>query len=225
MSDEMYVLIVEDNEIVGDGVKQGLETLGHCADWVNDAGSANYAIHLAQYDVVILDLSLPDEDGIDLLTKWRRKKVLTPVLILTARDAVPDRVSGLSRGADDYLIKPFDFDELVARLQSIIRRTRGKADNEFKYGNINYDPSKAQVRVDGIPVKLSKKEMVLLETFLRQPGKLISADDLQDRLYGWNEGVASNAVAVHVHNLRKKLGNNMIRTERGLGYYFAADES
>ncbi|MBD3610484.1 MAG: response regulator [Gammaproteobacteria bacterium] len=219
----MYVLIVEDNEIVGDGIRQGLEALSHSADWVRDAVAATQAVQLAQYDVVILDLSLPDEDGMDLLSKWRRKQILTPVLILTARDAVPDRVSGLSRGADDYLTKPFDFDELIARLQSIVRRAVGRADNIFSYKSITFDPAMAQVKVSGFPVKLSKSEMIVLEALLRQPGKVISAEQLQDRLYGWNEGVVSNAVAVHIHNLRKKLGNDLIRTERGVGYYFATD--
>lgn len=221
----MYVLIVEDNEIVGDGIRQGMLALSHSADWVRDAGAANRAIQLAQYDVVILDLTLPDEDGMDLLIKWRRNQILTPVLILTARDAVPDRVSGLSQGADDYLTKPFDFDELVARLQSITRRLAGRVDNEFNFGNICYDPARAQVKVNGLPVKLSKSEMVVLEALLRQPGKVISTEQLQDRLYGWNEGIASNAVAVHIHNLRKKLGNDVICTERGLGYYFVGEPS
>lgn len=221
----MYVLIVEDNEIVGDGIRQGLEALDHAADWVTDASTATQAIQLAQYDAVILDLTLPDEDGMDLLTKWRRKKILTPVLILTARDAVPDRVSGLSRGADDYLTKPFDFDELIARLQSIIRRSIGRADNEFKYRNIIYNPAKAHVKVGGIPIKLSKSEMIVLEALLRQPGEMVNTEQLQDRLYGWNDGVASNAVAVHIHNLRKKLGDNLIHTERGLGYCFVTNDT
>ncbi|MBL1459058.1 MAG: response regulator [Methylophaga sp.] len=221
----MYVLIVEDNEIVGDGIRQGLQALDHAADWVTDGATATQAIQLAQYDVVILDLTLPDEDGIDLLTKWRRRKILTPVLILTARDAVPDRISGLSRGADDYLTKPFDFEELIARLQAIIRRSMGRADNEFKYGDITYNPSEAYVKVGGMPIKLSKSEMIVLEALLRQPGQMVNTEQLQDRLYGWNDGVASNAVAVHIHNLRKKLGNNLIHTVRGVGYCFVKDDN
>lgn len=214
----MYVLVVEDNEIVGDGIKQGLEALNHTADWVVNAATASHALMQVEYDVVVLDLTLPDDDGLNLLTKWRRKNIVTPVLILTARDAVPDRISGLSLGADDYLTKPFDFDELTARLQSIIRRSGGWADNEIRHEHISYNSAKAEVKVNGLPIKLSKSEMIVLEALLRHPGKVVNTEQLQDRLYGWSDGVASNAVAVHIHNLRKKLGNSFIRTERGLGY-------
>lgn len=215
----MYILIVEDNDIVGDGLKQGLKLLGHGADWVSDAATANQAIEQVDYDAVILDLTLPDEDGTQLLAKWRRHKILTPILILTARDAIPDRVSGLSTGADDYLTKPFDFDELVARLQSITRRAAGRAENIIEFQHIAFNPAKAEVKVGGIPIKLSKSELIVLEALLKQPGRIVNTDQLQDRLYGWSEGVSSNAMAVHIHNLRKKLGVDVIRTERGLGYY------
>jgi DNA-binding response OmpR family regulator len=220
----MYVLIIEDNEIVGDGIRQGLRMLGHSADWVTEAATADQAIQQVEYDVVILDLTLPDEDGLNLLTRWRHKNIDIPVLILTARDAIPDRVSGLSVGADDYLTKPFDFDELIARLQSITRRAAGRADNVISYRNIHYNPAKAEVRVGGLPIKLSKSEMIVLEALMLYPGKVINTGQLQDRLYGWTDGVSSNAIAVHIHNLRKKLGDELILTERGVGYYLALDE-
>lgn len=220
----MYILIVEDNYIVGDGLKQGLKLLGHTTDWVTDAATANQAIDQVEYDVVILDLTLPDEDGTVLLKKWRRRKILTPVLILTARDAIPDRIAGLSTGADDYLTKPFDFDELVARLQSITRRAAGRADNIIEYNHIIFDPAKAEVKVGGFPIKLSRSEIIVLEALLSHPGRLVNTEQLQDRLYGWTEGVTSNAMAVHIHNLRKKLGNDVICTERGLGYYLVVNK-
>jgi len=217
----MYILLVEDNSILGDGIKQGLDTLGHSTDWVTDATTANEAIQHVDYDVVILDLTLPDYDGMTLLKRWRQTKIMTPVLILTARDAIPDRVTGLSAGADDYLTKPFDFDELLARLQSITRRIAGRTDNLMTFQHISYNPVKGEVKANGLPVKLSKSELVVLEALLSHPGKVVNAEQLQDRLYGWAEGVASNAVAVHIHNLRKKLGTDLICTERGLGYYLA----
>ena len=220
----MYILLVEDNDIVGDGIKQGLETLGHSTDWVTDAHTANQAIQHVNYDVVILDLTLPDYDGMTLLTKWRQNKILLPVLILTARDAIPDRVTGLSAGADDYLTKPFDFDELVARLQSITRRIAGRADNVMTFEHISFNPTKGEVKANGLPVKLSKSELIVLEALMHQPGKVVNTEQLQDRLYGWAEGVASNAVAVHIHNLRKKLGTDLICTERRLGYFLAVDK-
>lgn len=214
----MHVLIVEDDELVGDGLKRGLEALGRTADWVKTAAAADSALAMVAFDVVVLDLGLPDIDGLTLLGRWRRQGIDVPVLVLTARDAVPERVQGLNAGADDYLTKPFDLEELAARLHSLTRRASGRSSNVMHYGSLVFDPVALQVSVNGKPVALSRRELAVLQALLKQPGRVLSADQLQDHVYGWSEGVESNAVAVHVHNLRSKLGNNLIETVRGLGY-------
>jgi len=168
--------------------------------------------------VVILDRGLPDGDGMQLLEEWRAAGVQTPVLILTARDAVRDRVDGLQSGADDYLIKPFDLDELVARLYALLRRAAGRASGLISHGALTLDPAARQISVDGEPVALSRRELVLLEAFLYAPRSVLSASQLKDSLYGLNDDVESNALNVHIHHLRRKLGNGLIETVRGLGY-------
>ncbi len=214
----MHVLIVEDDDLVGDGLKAGLEALGQTTDWVRTAATADTALELAHFDVVVLDLGLPDQDGMALLERWRRQGREIPVLILTARDAVPDRVAGLEAGADDYLAKPFDLSELVARLHSLVRRASGRAINLIQYGPLRFDPAKLEVSLDDRPVSLSRRELAVLQALLQNPGRLLTPGQLQDHVYGWSEGVESNAVAVHVHNLRRKLGGDLIETVRGLGY-------
>lgn len=214
----MHVLIVEDDELVGDGLKRGLEALGQTADWVSTAAAAESALAMVAFDVVVLDLGLPDTDGLTLLGRWRRQGTDVPVLVLTARDAVPERVRGLNVGADDYLTKPFDLEELVARLHSLTRRAGGRTTNLMRYGGLVFDPVGLQVSVNGKPVALSRRELAVLQALLTQPGRVLSGSQLQDHVYGWSDGVESNAVAVHVHNLRSKLGNNLIETVRGLGY-------
>lgn len=214
----MHILLVEDDEMVGDGIRSGLEALGHTSDWVRSAGAADGALAVSRFDVVVLDLGLPDEDGVVLLRRWRKQGKSVPVLVLTARDAVPDRVAGLNAGADDYLPKPFDLAELVARLHSLQRRAGGRSSNVIRHGRIEFDPSKMEARLDGEPVALTRREMAVLEAFLQHPGHILTPDRLQDYVYGWSEGVESNAVAVHVHNLRRKLGDDLIETLRGLGY-------
>lgn len=214
----MHVLIVEDDELVGDGLKRGLEALGQTADWVETGAAADAALAMVAFDIVVLDLGLPDIDGLTLLGRWRRQGVDMPVLVLTARDAVPERVQGLNAGADDYLAKPFDLEELAARLHSLSRRASGRATNVVRHGGLVFDPVALQVSVNGAPVALSRRELAVLQALLKQPGRVLSAYQLQDHVYGWSDGVESNAVAVHVHNLRNKLGGNLIETVRGLGY-------
>lgn len=214
----MYVLIVEDDELVGDGIQSGLELLGHRADWVRDAKAAEGALSAAGFDAVVLDLNLPDVDGMTLLSRWRKSGRDIPVLVLTARSAVPDRVAGLETGADDYLTKPFDLGELVARLQSLVRRAGGRATNVVDYGPLRLDLTTLQVTVAGEPVTLARRELTLLQALLQQPGRILTPGQLQDQLYGWSEGVESNAVAVHIHNLRRKLNRDLIETVRGVGY-------
>lgn len=214
----MHVLIVEDDALVGDGLTAGLEALGQTTDWVRTAAAADSALGMVHFDVVVLDLGLPDADGIGVLERWRRQGRDIPVLILTARDAVPDRVAGLDAGADDYLPKPFDLSELSARLHSLVRRASGRAVNLIQYGPLRFDPSKQAVWVDDEPVSLSRRELAVLQALLQNPERLLTPGQLQDHVYGWSEGVESNAVAVHVHNLRRKLGGELIETVRGFGY-------
>lgn len=214
----MHVLIVEDDALVGDGMKAGLEALGQTTDWVRTAAAADSALGMVRFDVVVLDLGLPDADGISLLEAWRRKGRDIPVLILTARDTVPDRVAGLDAGADDYLPKPFDLSELVARLHSLVRRASGRAMNMIQYGPLRFDPSRQKLWIEDKPVSLSRRELAVLQALLQNPGRLLSPGQLQDHVYGWSEGVESNAVAVHVHNLRRKLDGDLIETVRGFGY-------
>ena len=214
----MHILLVEDDDIMGDGIKTGLLALGQTIDWVQNANADELAVKTAFYDVVILDLGIPDISGLELLARWRNKSDTIPILVLTAKDQIPDRITVLQAGADDYLSKPFDLHELLARLQAIVRRSHGRTYNTLSYKNIEFNPVTYQVKVNGMPVNLSKSELILLEALLTHSNQILSAQQLQDRLYGWTEGVESNAVAVHMHNLRKKLGNNLIETVRGLGY-------
>lgn len=214
----MHILIVEDDRLVGDGLQCGLEALGQTADWVQSAGAAESALGLAAFDAVVLDLGLPDEDGLTALGRWRRQGKDVPVLVLTARDAVPERIQGLNKGADDYLTKPFDLEELVARLHSLVRRASGRSSNVMRCGALVFDPTTLEVTLEDRPISLSRRELAVLEALMKQPGRVLSSEQLQNFLYGWSEGVESNAVAVHVHNLRGKLGGNLIETVRGLGY-------
>lgn len=218
----MYVLIVEDDALMGEGIQAGLNALGIQAEWVMSARDAETAMTTASFDVVVLDLGLPDEDGMQLLRRWRDRGDTLPVLILTARDAVPDRVSGLQAGADDYLSKPFDLTELAARLHSLVRRSAGRATQIIQHGDLQFNPQTLQVTLKDKTLNLSRREITVLDTLLQQPGRVITAAQLQDRLYGWTEGIESNAVAVHIHNLRRKLGDEWIVTVRGVGYHLGA---
>ncbi|WP_311945028.1 response regulator [Halomonas piscis] len=214
----MHVLLVEDDALVASGIRAGLESFDFVVDGVATIAEARRVMASMQSDAVILDRGLPDGDGLALVEEWRAAGVPTPVLILTARDAVRDRVDGLSGGADDYLVKPFDLDELVARLYALLRRAAGRASGVLYHGELSLDPTARRVCVSGEPVALSRRELVLLEAFLYAPRSVLSAGQLKDSLYGLNDDVESNALNVHIHHLRRKLGNGVIETVRGLGY-------
>lgn len=223
----MRVLLVEDDELLGDGICSGLKHYGHTVDWVKDGKSAYEALSRKQenFDVVVLDLGLPKIPGLDVLKKIREKNIAVPVLILTASDAVEQRVKGLDAGADDYLLKPFDLDELCARMRALQRRSKSRAQPILEYGNIQMDPAAHTVSLEGEPVTLSRREFTLLQKLLENAGRVISRDQLNQTLYGWGENIDSNALEVHIHNLRKRFGTKLIRTIRGVGYMVkGADE-
>jgi DNA-binding response OmpR family regulator len=216
----MRVLVVEDDELLGDGLQTGLRQAGYTAERVQDGVQARTALATEAYAAVVLDLGLPRLDGISLLRELRASGYATPVLVLTARDSTLDKVKGLDSGADDYLIKPVDLDELTARLRALIRRAGGQAAPVLKVGAVELDPAARQVRLQGTPVDLPAKELAVLEMLMRNAGRIVSRAQLESALYGWGEEVGSNAVEVHVHYLRRKLGTERIRTLRGLGYRF-----
>ncbi len=214
----MRLLLVEDDRMLGAAVERALRRQGHAVDWVHDGPSAELALAGEPYDAVLLDLGLPGKGGLEVLRDLRRRGGRVPVLVLTAQDAVPDRVAGLDAGADDYLPKPFDLDELGARLRAVQRRGAGRATPVIEHGRLVLDPAAHEVRLDGEPVALSAREFELLHALLEQPGRPLSRARLEERLYGWSEQVESNAVEVHVHALRRKLGPEWIKTLRGVGY-------
>ena len=215
----MRVLLVEDDELLGDGVRAGLKQYGYTVDWVKNGSAAQHALQSEQFGSVVLDLGLPGRSGLEVLKSIRDQKIMVPVLILTARESSEDKVKGLDAGADDYLIKPFDLDELCARLRALQRRTAERATSVILYGRISIDPSAYSVSIDDERIILSRREFALLHKFLENVGKVISRDSLTQALYGWGDDVDSNALEVHVHNLRKKFGDLLpIRTIRGVGY-------
>jgi two-component system response regulator QseB len=214
----MRLLLVEDDRMLGAGLQTGLRQQGWAADWVRDGNTAEEALRGEPYDVVLLDLGLPGKGGLEVLAGLRRRGNAVPVLILTAQDAVHDRVAGLDAGADDYLTKPFDLDEVAARIRALHRRSRGRAEPRLELGALTLDPASHEVTLDGARVQLSAREFSLLHALLERPGRPLSRAQLEERLYGWGEEVESNAVEVHVHALRKKLGPHWIRTLRGVGY-------
>ena len=214
----MRVLLVEDDPMIGDSLRKGLRGEGFTVDWVQDGRSAELAVETVDYALVLLDLGLPKKDGLSVLRGWRERGSTVPVLILTARDAVPDRVAGLDGGADDYLVKPFDLTELLARMRALLRRQVGRARDMIEIGALRLDPVARAVEYRGQPVPLSAKEFALLHALVEAGNAVLSREQLEDRLYGWGEEVESNAVEVHVHNLRRKLSAQLIRTVRGVGY-------
>ncbi len=214
----MKLLLVEDDALLGDGVRAGLKQAGFAVDWVQDGLAAKVALDSEEYDLLVLDLGLPKLSGMDLLKSVRAKRASLPVLILTARDTVADRVAGLNAGADDYLVKPFDLDELIARLNALLRRSAGQVELTLQRGAIELTPASHQVRLAGTDVSMSAREFSLLHTLLLHTGRVHSREQLEQTLYGWGEEVESNAIEVHVHHLRKKLGSDLIRTLRGVGY-------
>jgi len=218
----MRVLLVEDDRLIGSGVEDGLAEAGMAVDWAYDGKQAQLAMTTTPYDLVILDLGLPHISGTELLDWIRKRNDHTPVLVMTARDAVADRVSGLSAGADDYVGKPFDLTELIARCRALVRRSQGRGTDTIEYDGLIVDPDRLAVMRGNERIGLTARECALLVELLGSQGRPLSRARLQDSLYGWNEEIESNAIEVHVSNLRKKLGSRLIRTIRGIGYVIEA---
>jgi DNA-binding response OmpR family regulator len=214
----LRILLVEDDPLLGDGVRAGLIQEGYAVDWVRDGLAAQTALAPGGYDLVVLDLGLPRLPGLDLLEELRRARDNVPVLILTARDSVADRVKGLDSGADDYLVKPFDLEELAARVRVLLRRRAGRSAPSIRHGDIELDPASHGVTLKGKAVELSPREFAVLRELLENAGQVLSRARLEQSLYGWEQEVESNAVEVHVHHLRRKLGSGLIKTLRGIGY-------
>ncbi|HEC86242.1 MAG: DNA-binding response regulator [Candidatus Parabeggiatoa sp. nov. 2] len=214
----MRLLLIEDDTLLGDGIQAGLKQANYAVDWVTDGEAGEHALKIETYEALILDLSLPKKDGLKVLKDLRARGDTLPVLILTARDTVNDKVIGLDSGADDYLVKPFDLDELNARLRALLRRQTGRATPYIEYGNLRLDPAAHTLTQNGQPVKLPHREFSILQTLLENTGNIISRSQLEETLYGWEDIVESNAIEVHIHHLRKKLGKKFIRTVRGIGY-------
>ena len=212
------ILLVEDDASLGEGVKAGLEDDGHAVDWVRDGRHGREALATGQFTAVVLDLTLPRLDGLEILRGLRASGNATPVLILTARDTIEDRVGGLDAGADDYLVKPFELAELKARVRSLSRRAAGRASNRISHRGVDVNLETRQVAVAGRPVELAPREYALLEALIAHPGRTLSRAQLEERLYPWGKEVGSNAIEVHVHHLRAKLFPELIRTVRGVGY-------
>jgi len=219
----MRILLVEDDALLGDGVQAGLGQSGFNVDWVRDGIAGELALRTGEYAGVVLDLGLPRLSGLELLQRLRRSGNKVPVLILTARDGVADRIKGLDGGADDYLIKPFDLNELAARLRALVRRSRGEAAPTLRVGELELDPAARCVSFRGQPVELSLREFALLQELMLNAGRVLSREQLAQKLYAWGEEIESNAIEVHVHHLRRKLAPDLVRTVRGVGYLLPRD--
>jgi two-component system response regulator QseB len=214
----MRLLLVEDDRMIGESVQKGLRQDGFSVDWAQDGRSAELALETERYDCVLLDLGLPKKDGLELLRELRARRDTVPVVVITARDAVPERIKGLDTGADDYLVKPFDLDELAARVRAVVRRRDGRAEPVMEHMGLVLRPATHEATFEGRPLMLSQREFAVLEALLTRPGAILSRAQLEERIYGWGEEVESNAVEVFVHGLRRKLGADFIRTVRGAGY-------
>ena len=214
----MRILLAEDDPLLGDGLRTGLRQLGFLVDWVRDGEAAERELRAGAHAAALLDLGLPLKDGLDVLTAVRRAGISLPVLVLTARDAVPDRIRGLDLGADDYVVKPVDLNELAARLRALVRRAHGQSQECLTAGAVMLDPAARSVEQGGVPVTLSTREFDLLHALMLNAGRVLSREQLEQHLYGWGQEVESNAIEVHVHHLRRKLGNAIVRTVRGVGY-------
>jgi two-component system OmpR family response regulator/two-component system response regulator QseB len=224
----MRLLLVEDDRMIGESLRGALRQDGHAVDWVRDVAAAQATLASERFDLVLLDLGLPlrgggaaalPEAGLDVLRALRARHEATPVIVLTARDGPGDKVAGLDAGADDYLVKPFDLDELAARMRAVQRRHAGRAQPALAVGAVTLDPATHQVMRGGVPVALSAREFAVLEALMQRPGALLSRAQIEDRLYGWGEEIESNAVSVYVHQLRRKLGADFIGNVRGVGYF------
>jgi two-component system response regulator QseB len=221
----MRVLLIEDDAMIAEGLRTGLRQAGFAVDWVADGVAASTALRGSSHALALLDLGLPKRSGIEVLREMRGRGDATPVIILTARDEVSSRIAGLDAGADDYIVKPFDLDEVTARMRSVLRRAAGRGDPVMQHGDLRLDPVTRQVEKNGVPVALSGHEYAVLEALLQRPGAVLSRAQLEDRLYGWEESIGSNAVEVYIHGLRRKLGSESIRTLRGVGYYLPKESA
>ena len=219
----MRILLAEDDNLLGDGLRAGLRQAGFQVDWVRDGAAAERELRAQPYAAAVLVLGLPLMDGLDVLGSVRRAGVNLPVLVLTARDAVPDRIKGLDTGADDYVVKPIDLDELAARLRALVRRAHGQAQELLQLHGVQLDPAARTVQQGGQPVPLSTREFDLLQALMLNAGRVLSREQLEQHLYSWGQEVESNAVEVHVHHLRRKLGATLIQTVRGVGYLLPRD--
>ena len=215
----MRILVVEDDRLLGDGLKAGLAQARFAVDWVQDGIAAELALQTGSHAAVVLDLSLPRLGGLELLRRMRSAGDRRPVLILTARDAIEDRIHGLDSGADDYAVKPFDLNELAARLRALVRRSAGEAAPSLRIGAVELDPAARRVQFKGRPVDLPAREYALLHALMLSAGRVLTREQLSERLYAWGEELESNAIDVHVHHLRRKLAPQLIRTVRGVGYF------
>ncbi len=221
----MRVLLVEDDPLLGDGIRAGLRQQGFQVDWVRDGEAAQRELRAQPYAAAILDLGLPRMDGIEVLQRARLAGVEAPILVLTARDAVPDRIRGLDIGADDYIVKPIDLNELGARLRALIRRSHGRPCERLQAQDVVLEPASRTVFHDGVPVSLSTREFDLLHVLMLNAGRVLSREQIEQHLYSWGQEIDSNAVEVHVHRLRSKLGSGLIRTVRGVGYVLLSERA
>lgn len=215
----MRIILIEDDRMIGDSVRTSLRQEGYAVDWVRDGQVAESVLLSEQFDLALVDLGLPGKGGIELLRSLRRRKNFMPVIIITARDGIEDRIAGLDAGADDYVVKPFDLDELAARIRSALRRAAGHAEPEIELGGVRINPATKEVRRDGQTVVLSGREYAIVAALTQRPGAILSKAQLEERMYGWGEEVESNAVEVHIHSIRRKLGTEFIQNVRGVGYF------
>lgn len=214
----MRILIVEDDPLLGDGITRGLKLMGYAVDWFSTSADADHAQQMVHYDAIVLDLGLPGEDGMALLKRWRERGKQTPIVVLTARDAVESRIGGLDAGADDYLVKPVSLDELAARLRAVTRRSAGMPEPVWTHGDLQFHPASRQAYWQGDAVELTNREAALLELLLSHPNRVLTRDFIREKLYDWNDDLESNALDVHIHHLRRKIHPKIVRTLRGSGY-------
>jgi len=221
----MRILLAEDDQMIGAAVRDALVQDGYVTDWLRDGQRADAALVTGQYDLVLLDLGLPGKDGLEILRSLRMRRQAMPVIVITARDAVESRIAGLDAGADDYIVKPFDLDELAARIRSALRRSAGRPEPDLALGDVSINLARRAVLRGGQPVTLSAREYAIVEALALRPGAILSRGQLEQRMYGWGEEVDSNAVEVHIHAIRKKLGADFIRNVRGVGYFIPRPEA
>jgi len=215
---KMRLLLVEDDPMIGETVLDLLRDDGYAVDWVRDGAMAETAALDQDYDLILLDLGLPRKDGLEVLRELRTRKCRSPILIASARDAVQQRIAGLDAGADDYIVKPYDLDELLARIRALIRRAAGRAESVYEHGNVRINTNTKEVTVENEPVTISAREWAVLEALLARPGLILSRAQIEEKLFAWKDEISSNAVEVYIHGLRKKLGAELIQTVRGMGY-------